>query len=138
MSEEKAQYGKQDSPFAKHLLEMLRQRRGLEADDPSEDDWLRKYSSRHALDEVCAFVLGHSEWVDQFLGWMEAVGYQIKDKEQVIDHRRLDENLTWEIGRNEHAKRLLQRLIAEITTLHTDKILDRLQAILSCLEKPRV
>ena len=47
------------------------------------------------------------------------------------------EDLTWEIGRNEHAKHLLQRLILEITALHTDKMLDRLQEILSCLEKPR-
>ena len=63
---------------------------------------------------------------------------EIFAEEEENKKRKLDQDLTWEIGRNEHAKRLLQRLIAEITTLHTDKMLDRLQAILSCLEKPRV
>jgi hypothetical protein len=63
---------------------------------------------------------------------------EIFAEEEENKKRKLDQDLTWEIGRNEHAKRLLQRLIAEITTLHTDKMLDRLQEILSCLEKPRV
>ena len=61
---------------------------------------------------------------------------EIFAEEEENKKRKLDQDLTWEIGRNEHAKCLLQRLIAEITTLHTDKMLDRLQAILSCLEKP--
>jgi hypothetical protein len=62
---------------------------------------------------------------------------EIFGEEAEIKKRKLDQDLTWEIGRNEHAKRLLWQVIAEITELHTDEILDRLQTILSCLEKPR-
>lgn len=63
---------------------------------------------------------------------------EIFAEEEENKKRKLDQDLTWEIGRNEHAKHLLQRLIAEITPLYKYEILDRLQEILSCLEKPRV
>jgi hypothetical protein len=67
---------------------------------------------------------------------------EIFGEEAEIKKRKLDQDLTWEIGRNEHAKHDLKLLLDEIVCgwedcEHKTIITSELKSIISCLEKPR-
>ena len=61
------------------IIGELRQRRGLEPDDESEDDQIAKYGTDRALREVCTWHLGDPSWANTMLRWAGAAGYKIHD-----------------------------------------------------------
>lgn len=61
------------------ILDVLRQRRGLEDDDTSEDADLRAMSPRRAFEECCGWHIGDPSWAGQILRWLKAAGYAVTE-----------------------------------------------------------
>lgn len=60
--------------FPEYIMKYLRQRRGLEEDDCSEDNEINSYSSDEALEEVCNWegLIGYAStikrWIEDIYG----------------------------------------------------------------------
>lgn len=63
-------------PFPE-IITMLRERRGLEPDDSSEDSDIAKYTPEKALEECCGWNLGDPMWAREFVRWVEGAGYTV-------------------------------------------------------------
>lgn len=61
------------------VMEMLRQRRGLDTDDESQDERLRQYTPMAALEECCAWQLGDYRWADWFTFTMFGCGFNVTE-----------------------------------------------------------
>lgn len=80
------------SPFPA-IVHILRERRGLEPDDESEDGKISCYSPRKALEECCAWHIGDKAWAGEFLRWANGAGYSISENvERMGGERRVTNN----------------------------------------------
>lgn len=61
------------------LLGVLRQRRGLDKDDSSQDDVIAKLTPRQMVEEVCTWFSGSPAWASDISRWMREAGVQPKD-----------------------------------------------------------
>jgi len=61
------------------MLNMLRQRRDLEADDDSQDDKILKMSPVDIVTECTAWMLGDGSWANSIAGWMDSAGAKPED-----------------------------------------------------------
>lgn len=68
------------APF-EDVIDVLRMRRDLEPDDPSEDARIAEYTPRKVLQECCAWHLGDPSWVGEFLRWAGSAGYSIQEND---------------------------------------------------------
>jgi len=62
---------------------------------------------------------------------------EIFGEEEENKKRKLDQDLTWEIGKNENAKRQARDLLYELTCLPEYEVIKRIKNLISCLEKPK-
>lgn len=62
-----------------NIMEMLRQRRGLEPDDKSQDAQIVAMKPRKKLEELCGWELGDPQWAAVFLHWAGQCGYDVKE-----------------------------------------------------------
>jgi len=60
-------------------MESLRQRRGLDEDDASMDDEIKKMPPAEIVRELSAWELGDSSWADTFASWMQEAGAKPED-----------------------------------------------------------
>ena len=66
--------------YPQHIMAILRQRHGLEADDASQDEHLNRIAPLDALREAAGWRLGDTSWADNFIDWANAVGLKVVDK----------------------------------------------------------
>lgn len=55
--------------YPKYIMRYLRQRKGLDENDTTDDSILSGTEPLDALREVCAWNLGDRGWADQFMTW---------------------------------------------------------------------
>lgn len=63
------------------IMDVLRQRRGLDPDDTSQDKLIQKMSARRAFDECCRWHIGPGDWASSILRWLRAAGYTVTEKD---------------------------------------------------------
>lgn len=61
------------------IIGMLRERRGLEPDDNSQDSIIATYPPRKALRELFAWHLGDANWAEITLSWLGDCGFEVKE-----------------------------------------------------------
>ena len=64
--------------FPEYIMHKLRQREGLEYNDPSKDAVLNNYSSKDAFSEVLAWEGFIGNWSDQIIGWLRDCGFTVE------------------------------------------------------------
>lgn len=64
--------------YPERVMQILRQRDGLDKDDTSEDDALNALSQKQALSELVAWELGSPDWAWWFINQVESVGGSVK------------------------------------------------------------
>jgi hypothetical protein len=63
--------------FKDQALQTLRERRGLEPEDSSQDEQIQKMTEKKALEEILAWHLGSRGWLDQIELWAGRCGLKI-------------------------------------------------------------
>ena len=62
-----------------YIMEILRQRSGLDATDTSEDERLLALSPQEKFDKVCGWNLGDPSWARLVLRWAKDCGFEIQE-----------------------------------------------------------
>jgi hypothetical protein len=62
-----------------HVMCILRLRRGIDEDDTSEDEQIRKMAPHEIVRERTAWELGTPGWADTIAFWMEEYGAKPED-----------------------------------------------------------
>jgi len=60
-------------------IEQMRQRLGLEADDPKHDKRIENMTPKDRLELLCGWYIGDPAWASSFLNWARDAGYKITD-----------------------------------------------------------
>ena len=66
--------------FEPMIMKILRERKGLEEDDESEDKEICEYTPEEALQELCAWEFGDRGWASWFIDRAERCGMQIEQE----------------------------------------------------------
>jgi hypothetical protein len=61
------------------MMRALRGRRGLEADDTSQDEEIFAMKPAQIVLELCAWELGDETWARRIAGWMKLTGATIDE-----------------------------------------------------------
>jgi hypothetical protein len=59
------------------VMQMLRERRGLDDNDASEDSKILAMSPHEKLQDLFGFRLGDEEWANVVVDWMRECGYHV-------------------------------------------------------------
>ncbi len=64
-----------------HILRVIRQRRGLDDNDTSQDSKIDALTPRKKLRALAGWELGDEGWADVFIEWANDCGYVVKERE---------------------------------------------------------
>ena len=65
------------------IIDILRQRRGMEPDDTSDDADIRTMKPRRAFEECCGWHLGDPQWAGEILRWIKGAGYTVMENKEI-------------------------------------------------------
>lgn len=74
--------GLKEHKYPSRVMNILRQRRGLEEHDESLDANLTTCSPREAFAEVCGWKFGDPGWGDVLIDWLEDCGFDVAESDE--------------------------------------------------------
>lgn len=68
--------------YPDYIMEILRQRKGLDEIDDSKDELISKTHPLEVFEEVLGWELGDSSWASTIIGWLKDCGFKVELNEE--------------------------------------------------------